>query len=150
MLTRGLTIAIAALLLAASAAHAQGTYTTTAYGEGVTTCAITVIKNNPPLAKWDKYSSTTRCTAPIEQSAQVCVDSRTGGSCATCQVVSDVCQALGYMDTDGAGLLAEASITLRAPRGQGWATPAGLDCWGMGTDLLHCDGLSSLGFIPLG
>jgi hypothetical protein len=108
-----------------------------AYGEGATTCQIGAVMNFT-ASVGRHFSGWTECSADIQQSG---VASWSGAGVPT--VTGPLCSAFGKHCTSSGDASDSYTdiryrVTLRAPAGQGWSVPPGLECSGAGTDYLQC------------
>ena len=144
MLFRASLAAVVAGLLLAVPGTARGNmiaHELVAYGEGATTCTITMQKRRALFSQaiWDFYGQTD-CSVAVEQTGHAVLETQweraDGGLCSG---VRKTCWS-GQPFADCCGTLSppmEYRVTLRAPSGQGWvASPDA--CSGAGTDNLVC------------
>ena len=108
-----------------------------AYGEGSTTCTLSVTKQIRPGTGWTwDFEGATDCSVPVEQTGQAAMTGESTITAPLCSGVRASCRSAG----SGTGFSytgVEYRVMLRAPRGQGWiASPE--QCSGAGTDLLTC------------
>ncbi len=102
-----------------------------AYGEGTTTCTVTVTATNYAFSTWNKGSGVTSCSVALEQTGSLSTGGSCGGFIARCEASGT------FQDEADQGFTTHFRVTLVAPLGQGWLAPAD-KCSGVGTDRLAC------------
>src|SRR5687768_2960039 len=148
-----LAAATVALLAPAPASALQHKIPIVAYGEGTTTCIVTVNSVHRLLYGGEQrydFHGRTECDAAVEQSGQAWLNHRTPSLVVTAPLCSGfraACESRGSAQGEDYAIRtgpASYRVTLRAPLGQGWVT-APTDCSGVGTDNLTCtfDSVSS-------
>ena len=132
-----LALALCALLAFASPASAvsgREVHRVVAYGEGVTTCEITLYRDIVKVFSYAyHYNGSTSCSTAVQQTGFGWTELHDddGNFCS------------GFRTTCGSGgesfgEVAHYDVTITAPRGQGWVTVPE-DCSGVGTDNLRCN-----------
>jgi hypothetical protein len=114
-----------------------------AYGEGATTCTITLFQAHKPFSpKWD-IGGRTECSAPLQQTGEAWLpddwDSyREYG--ALCSGFRTACESGLYFFEGSSSSWGQVhyQVSLTAPRGQGWGYAPVEECSGVGTDILRC------------
>ena len=113
-----------------------------AYGEGTTTCTVTIehtatLVTMPDIPPSYDVHGYTQCDRAVQQTARVSHAEalRDPVYGALCSAFATSCSSSvsGY----GFAGVVTYKVTLRAPAGQGWITAPG-ECSGVGTDNLQC------------